>query len=205
MCHPNQKHTGELADLLNSIEEASIKHRRTGILIALISIVAVALVYYLNNDITIHHGQQIEDEIKSGRDAQPLIIYELISKVISGSFLIAVFYWLFRVCMASFDQSVRYRKRLHSALFLERYLDKKYPADANYPGLLRQKMEFYEVWVKSTDSAFGVNRKDQQKMFGAQVEYMKEILSLIKDIKSTSDQVQGGDKGTPSGTDKSSE
>jgi len=116
--------------------EKKIKYyNRNGIGIGSAALISFLTIYYLVNFQFIpHEGQQIYSLLSNGKEAFSLNMFYITSRFIVGGLLATVFYLIIRICINSFDQSIRYQKRLHAIKFLWFLFEKehKYRIELHY-------------------------------------------------------------------------
>ena len=166
----------DLKELKDSIDKDSKKYFDKAKNLTTVAVVLFVIIYAAVNFWFVpQEEKQIVELAKANCSTTGIVTFHLVTRFLIGSFITAFFYMLIRLCFSGFDQAVRYRKRLHSAFFLQ-FL---YKADVVRPIEIKEKMEFYKIWTEAIESAYsnvGFEKKNP-------ITRTLEKLSSIKTIK----------------------
>lgn len=142
--------------LISELRKAAFKHRRTGVLLTTCLVLAIVGITYAVNFVFIpNQARIINYQILLNNNPTYLVVYYLGRAIIFGSFFSGSMFFLYRLAKSSFDQSVRYRRRLNSILY------KNYLFDSNIisKGTIKiEKIDDFvklsEIFIKSESTAF---------------------------------------------------
>ncbi len=152
------KENNSINILCRDLESSSKRHRLFAMILTCILIILITfIIFIINYDFIPSQANTLNtaDEKKTPY----LLIYYLTRAFFFASMFTAAFYYLYQLTKSSFDQSVRYRKRLNSLLFLNYIFDKK--LKINNETTLTELMSAYEKWTSNIDSAF--SNEDKKK------------------------------------------
>lgn len=142
-----------LINLINKLHVESDGQLTVAESLTVSSILLFILMYLVVNFYFIPK-EAIQIEKLSNADNSPgfLTTFYILSRFINGTIVTAFFIFFFRLIASSFDQAIRYRKRMFSAEFLL-YIYENH--DVQYKISIKDVIDTYETWIKTIDSAFG--------------------------------------------------
>ncbi len=138
--------------ILYDMDRYSTSHRYVGhFSLYFLIVVIIAISYFINFEFIPNQGQQIENNLKFGSSNYSLVVYYLGRAFIFGSFFSAGLFFIFKIVKGSYDQSIRYRKKMHSLVVFQTLLHKY----SNHPpNHLSDLIRVYDSMTTSVDSAF---------------------------------------------------
>jgi hypothetical protein len=147
----------------------------------IILLVCIGLAFYIYSDIKDVLTQQI-DNINNAKDGQKalLITVYLVFRVLTlGTIPTALLIFGYNIVRASFDQSVRFSKRKHGALFWQ-FLHNEYGEKVQDITFDKFK-EAFDAWNKTTESSFTNISVSNKNHFGNALENITNTLKELKD------------------------
>ena len=143
--------------LKRDLTAATQTHRYYGIFLSIFLIlIFVFLTYEINYNFIESQSIRIEALIRLNYEyAYLLPLYYLTRAMIFGTFFSGASFFIYKLAKNSLDQSVRYKKRLDSMIFLNFILNsEKFTNDKIKFEKIDDLVKFFEIWTKSIDSAF---------------------------------------------------
>lgn len=142
----------------HDLEYSAEKHRVSGYYIVLFMIATLVFIIFSTNFKVV--PQQANQLISNPNHSHTLLIYFVSRAFLLTSLFSGCLYFLYQIIIRSFDQSVRYTKRLESINFLEYLFNKGFKVDKSVK--LYDFMNAYDKWTKTVESAFSKDDKKQQ-------------------------------------------
>lgn len=146
----------------------------------IVLVICIILSFFIYRDIKEVLDLQINkiNSAKDGHKASLITIYLVFRVLTLGTIPTALLIFGYNIVRASFDQSVRFSKRKHGALFWQ-FLHDEYGDKVN--GISFDKFkDAFEAWNKTTESSFTNFKVSNKNHFGNSLE---NITTTLKEIK----------------------
>jgi|GEM_PF-2322373 len=171
------KNSKILSLLIKDLKKRSENLNTIGIIILLLCITLAGYLYFDIQDALNKQILQINNA-SSDKKAQLMTIYLIFRTLTLGSIPTALLIFGYNIVKASFDQSVRFAKRKHGALFWQ-YLLEEYRNDIKDITFEKFK-DAFEAWNKTTESSFTNFKVSDKNHFAGTLENMSKIIADAK-------------------------
>jgi hypothetical protein len=144
-------------------------------------IICISLAFYIYSDIKDVLTTQIDkiDNAKDGQKALLITIYLVFRILTLGTIPTALLIFGYNIVRASFDQSVRFAKRKHGALFWQ-FLHDEYE-DKVQDITFDKFKDAFDAWNKTTESSFTNINVSSRNHFGNSLENISGTLKELKE------------------------
>jgi hypothetical protein len=164
-------------EILNALNE-DISKRSNNLLkigiIVLFSCIGLTIFIYYNITSLLDDQICLIESAQSENKATLMTIYLVFRILTIGTIPTALLYFGYSITRASFDQSVRFAKRKHSALFWQ-FLHNVYSKEIKEISF-ENFIEAFDNWNKTTESSFTNIKISNKNHFGKALEILSESI-----------------------------